>query len=303
MEHQLELKPESPATREIASLERARWGFHIGVVLLVLCTLIALGRATIREAFEKNPRFSLREVVVSTSGALTPAKIVKKAGLTDGQSLLAINLREVRERIEEMPEVRSGSVHRDYAGKVTIKVEQRRPVAWIECTKARLRPNEGESSLLVDKDGVVVPFNEGIEKSAELPVIAFAGTERPVPGQKIESAPFVTALRLVAEMKRRSTGPKQQIRRVEIENAYALTATFTDDAQVLFGVDGLDAQLVRYFRIRGESKERGWQIATLNLLAEDNIPVTFKNVAALADESSSSGVRRASTRSSSSRRH
>lgn len=301
-EHRLYLEPESPKTREIASRERARWGFHLGVCALVVCSLIALARATIREAFEKNPRFALKEVEVNTSGAVSPQKIVKMAGLTDGQNLLSINLREVRERIEEMPEVRSGSVRRDYKGKVTIAVEQRRPVAWLACEKAKLRAHEGDSSLLVDKDGVVVPFNEGIENSAALPVIAFSSAERPVPGQKIESPQFVTALKLVAEMKRRSTGPKLQIARIDIVNAYALPTTFTDGVEAVFGIDGLDQQLLRYFRIRAEAKERGWQIATLNLLAEDNIPVTFKNVASLVADDSASGSRRASSRTSS-RRH
>ena len=42
-------EPESPATREIRSQERVRWGFHVAVCVLVLFGLIALGRATVRE--------------------------------------------------------------------------------------------------------------------------------------------------------------------------------------------------------------------------------------------------------------
>lgn len=282
-QHRLDLEPESPATRQIRSQERVRWGFHVAICVLVLFGLIALGRATVREAFEKNPRFSLREVVVNTRGPLTPQKIVKTAGLTDGQNLLSINLREVRERIEELPEVRSGAIQRDYEGKLTIAVEQRHPVAWLECQKLKLQPMKNDGGMLVDNECVAVPCDVLVKEHIGLPVIRIEGLDSMTPGLKIESPQVTSALRLIAEMKRRSTGPKQQIRRIDILSPYALQTKFEDGVSVTFGMDGLEDQLVRYRRIRSEATDRGWQIATLNLLVADNIPVTFKNGAALTD--------------------
>lgn len=282
-QHRLDLEPESPATREIRSQERVRWGFHVAVCVLVLFGLIALGRATVREAFEKNPRFSLREVVVNTRGSLTPQKIVKTAGLTDGQNLLAINLREIRQRIEQLPEVRAGTIERDYGGKLTIAVEQRRPVAWLESEKLKLQPMRSGGGMLLDKDGVAIPCDVLVKEHVGLPVIRNEEIGVVVPGGKIESPQLAAALKLIAEMKCRSTGPKQQIRRIEVLNAYALQTRFEDGVDVTFGMDGLDEQLTRYRRIRSEAQKRGWQIATLNLLAEENIPVTFKNVAVVTD--------------------
>ncbi len=283
--HRLDLAPESPATREIRSQERVRWGFRLGVGALVVCSLIALGRATVREAFEKNPRFTLREVVVNTAGALTPQKIVKTAGLTDGQNLLSINLREVRERIERLPEVRSGSIRRDFAGKLTIAVEQRRPVAWLESQKLKLRPMCNEGALLVDKDGVALPCEVLVKEVLSLPVIRIERLDHATAGEKVESPQLHAALRLVAEMKRRSTGEKQQVSRIEILSDFALQTKFADGVEATFGMDGLELQLARYARVRSEAAARGWQIATLNLLAQDNVPVTFRNMAALAYDS------------------
>lgn len=283
-QHRLDLEPESPVTREIRSQERVRWGFHLAVCLLVIVGLFALGRATVREAFEKNPRFSLKEVVVNTSGALTPQKIVKTAGLTDGQNLLSINLREVRERIEQLPQVRSGAIERDYGGKLTIAVEQRRPVAWLQNDKLKLQPMRSTGGALVDKDGVAIPCDVLVKDHMGLPVIRIETIDAVKPGEKIQSPQLDAALRLIAEMKRRSTGPKQQIARIEITNPYALQTRFADGVEVTFGMDGLVEQIARYTRIRKEAQERKWEIATLNLLVEDNIPITFKNVAAVTDE-------------------
>ena len=282
-QHRLDLEPESPITREIKSQERVRWGFHFAVCVLVVVGLFALGRATLREAFEKNPRFSLREVVVTTEGGLTPQKIVKTAGLTDGQNLLAINLREMRERIEQLPQVRSGTIERDYEGKLKIAVEQRRPVAWLESQKLKLKPMKSDGGVMVDKDGVVVPCDVLVKQNLGLPVIRIERLDGVTPGKAVGSPQLTAALKLIGEMKRRSTGPKEHIVRVEILNEYALQTRFADGVDVTFGMDGLDEQLARYARIRREAQARRWQIATLNLLVEDNIPVTFKNVAAATD--------------------
>jgi cell division septal protein FtsQ len=301
-QHRLDLAPESPATREIRSQERVRWGFHVAVCVLVLFGLIALGRATVREAFEKNPRFALREVVVNTQGSLTPQKIVKTAGLTDGQNLLSINLREIRERIEQLPEVRSGAIARDYGGKLTIAVEQRRPVAWLESDKLKLHPMTSGGGMLLDKDGVAVPCDVLVKEYVGLPIIRSEGLSAVTPGARIESPQIAAAMKLIAEMKSRSTGARQQIKRIDILSAYALQTRFVDGVEVTFGLDGLDDQLARYRRISSEAHERGWQIATLNLLVEDNIPVTFKNVAAVTDPAPSEKNRdRADLRGSSRR--
>ena len=283
-QHRLDLEPESPVTREIRSQERVRWGFHVAVCVLVVVALFALGRATVREAFEKNPRFSLKEVVVSTEGVLTPQKIVKTAGLTDGQNLLSINLREMRERIEQLPQVRSGAIERDYEGKLKIAVEQRRPVAWLESKKLKLQPMKNDGGMLVDKDGVAVPCEVLLKQHLGLPVIRIERVEGITPGKAVDSPQLKAALKLIGEMKHRSSGPKEQVERVEILNEYALQTRFADGVDVTFGMDGLHEQLLRYARIRHEAQARRWQIATLNLLVEDNIPVTFKNVAAATED-------------------
>jgi hypothetical protein len=55
-----------------------------------------------------------------------------------------------------------------------------------------------------------------------------------------------------------------------------LVANFDDGMQVTFGPDAITKQLGRFDRVMIEAREKGWKIATLNLLPRDNVPVTFR---------------------------
>ena len=281
-QHHLDLEPESPVTREIAKQERVRWGFHAAVVLLVVCGLFALGRATVREAFVKNPRFSLRQVVVNTNGSLTAQKIVRATGLTEGENLLAIDLPQIRERIERLPEVRAATVTRDYEGTLSIQVQQRHPVAWIECAKQKLLPMKSGQGWLLDEEGVLIPCEVLVKAYLRLPVIRTERLTEVAAGTRVNNVEVSAALQLLAAMERQLDDDREEIAVIEIPNAYSLVTKFHDSSAVTFGVDDLDDQLVRHTLIRRQARQQGWQIATLNLLARDNMPVTFRDGAPVA---------------------
>lgn len=285
-QHQLNLEPESPTILDIESEQRVRWGFHMGVCCLVGTGLLALGRVTWREAFDENPKFALKEVVVHTKGDLTPQRIVKAAGLTDGQNVLNVDLQGVRDRISRLPEVRSASLARDFDGKLMIEVEQREPVAWIECASQKLVPMKEGTGCLVDRRGVALPCEVLRDAYRALPVIHVETLDKVLPGETVDSADMRAALKLLGLMSKQSVQRAETIKitRIDMPNSFTLMTKFADGAEVSFGPDGLAQQLVRYMRIREEEEKRGWQIATMNLLAEDNIPVTFKNVASVPSD-------------------
>jgi cell division septal protein FtsQ len=280
--HLINLKPGSPVIRVMESRARLRFGFHAAVVITVVVALIALVRVVMTEAFEKNPRFSLRQVMVNTEGALSAQKIVRTTGLTEGQNLLTINLREVRERLERLPQVRKAAIARDYDGRLTIEVDQRVPVAWIECAKLKIFHMKSGSGMLLDAEGTAIPCDVILKDYLKLPVIRVEEIGQIVAGARVDSIEVHAALRLIAEFQRRFDDHHDEIGAIDIPARYALNALFRDGTQVTFGGDDLDAQLARYEHIRRAAREKQWSIATMNLLARSNIPVTFRNAPALA---------------------
>lgn len=281
--HVINLKPGSPTIRVMESRARLRLGFHAAVVITVLAALFALVRVVMTEAFEKNPRFSLRQVIVNTEGALTPQRIVRATGVTEGQNLLTINLREVRERIERMPEVRSAVVTRDYEGRLAIDVVQRRPVAWIECPKLRVFHMKSGSGMLLDAEGVAIPCDVILKDYLKMPVVRIEELAQIVPGAVVGSPEVLAALRLIGEFEARFDDHHDEIAAVEIPARYALNALFRDGSRATFGSDEMEAQLARYEQIRRAAREKQWEIASMNLLARTNIPVTFRKSPRLAE--------------------
>lgn len=273
--HVIDYEPESPVIREHEAVERRRRGFRTAMWLIAAMIVIGLGWVTWHEALEKNDQFLLKEVEVNTQGTLTRAQIVSATGLTTATNVLTMNLREVRAKIESLPQVKSAVIRRDYHGKLTLDVVQRIPVAWIECPKLKLLEPLSGKGCLIDAEGTPVPCHVMTKEYLAMPRIVFPGLAEAVHGRPVAEMQLHAALRLMEKLQTRDQDGRARLERIEIPNAWSLVAHFSGDAKVTFGVDDLDPQLARFDRFMHEAKARQWRMATLNLLSRINTPATF----------------------------
>jgi hypothetical protein len=273
--HVIDYQPESPVIREHEAVERRRRGFRTAMWMIAAMIIIGLGWVTWHEALEKNSQFLLKAVEVNTEGTLTREQIVAATGLTTATNLLTMNLREVRARIERLPQVKSAVIHRDYHGKLTLDVVQRLPVAWIECAKWKLMEPLSGKGCLMDAEGAPVPCDVITKQSLAMPRIQFPALSEAVPGKVVPDLQVHAALRLMQELQKRDEDGRAKLERIEIPNAWSLVAHFVGEAKITFGVDDLEPQLARFDRFIREARQRNWRVATLNLLARVNTPATF----------------------------
>jgi len=273
--HVIDYLPESPVIREHEAEERRRRGFRTAMWMIAAMIVISLGWVTWHEALEKNPQFLLKEVKVNTDGTLTPEQIVAATGLTTATNLLTMNLRDVRAKIERLPQVKSAVIHRDYHGRLTLDVDQRIPVAWIECEKWNLREPLSGKGCFIDAEGALVPCQVVTKQYLAMPRIVFPALSTAVPGEPVPDIQVHAALRLMESLQKRDEDGRTRLESIEIPNAWSLVAHFAGDARVTFGVDDQEQQLARHDRFMHEAKSRNWRLATLNLLSRVNTPVTF----------------------------
>jgi hypothetical protein len=66
-----------------------------------------------------------------------------------------------------------------------------------------------------------------------------------------------------------------QIREIDVSKGYCLVVTDKNHTRVTFGFDNLDAQLQRLEQFLVYSDDSKQELATVNLLVQRNIPVTF----------------------------
>ena len=277
------LPVDSPKIRAMARQEATRRGYTWALRLILFICLSGLLKVTVQEAILKNPQFELQQVAVQTRGPLSVEKIVRATLLTRGENLLFVNLREVRARLHQLPAVASVTLERDFdAGILTLRVEQRQPVAWLECPRLGLVAGRAGDGWLVDAKGVTFPCDALTEAYAALPVIQHEMLAQNTPGRPLDDFGLHAALNLVAALDARYEAGQPRALALQLEAPHSILARFSDKTRVNFGVDDLDLQLARLDRVRDEARRRGWEIDTLNLLARQNVPVTFRNPPDLA---------------------
>lgn len=270
------LRVDSPKIREMERSALKRRGFKWGAGLIILICFSALLKITVREAFLKNPQFSLKQVVVRTEGPATAQRIVRASALTKGMNLLTVNMREIQGRIMELPQVRSVKITRDYEGRLTLEVKQRQPVAWLECSNLGMKAHKPEIGHFIDAEGVCFPC-EVAEPYENLPVIRYEALPQSQPGTQLTQLQIQSALKILSQLQQRHERYSlPDVRHIDIQKPWAMTALLADKTQITLGVDDLADQLARLDRIWMEAIHRDWKIETLNLLVQKNLPVTFR---------------------------
>lgn len=273
--HVIDYEPESPVIREHEAVERRRRGFQTAMWLIAAMIVIGLGWVTWHEALEKNDQFLLKAVEVHTAGTLTREQIVAATGLTTATNVLTMNLRDVRTKIEQLPQVKSAVIQRDYHGKLTLDVVQRIPVAWIECAKHKLMEPLSGKGCLIDAEGAPVPCDVITKEYLSMPRIQFPALSEAILGKPVPDFQLHAALRLMEKLQKRAENGGTKLERIEIPNAWSLVANYSGEAKITFGVDELDSQLARFDRFMHEAAQRKWRVATLSLLSRVNTPATF----------------------------
>lgn len=277
------LRVDSPKIREMEKQAAHRRGFKWALGLIVVICFLALLKITVQESILKNPQFELRDVAVQTSGPLTVEKIVRATLLTRGENLLTINMRALHTRLRQLPPVKDVAIERDFdAGLMTLRITQRQPVAWLDCPKLGMVAGRSEVGYLLDHEAVPFPCDVVTESLTALPVIRYSALAQKTAGVAIQDLQLTSALKLLHELEERFEQGQPQVRSLDIQTPYSMVATFADKSVITFGVDDLDVQLARLDRIRLEARQRRWEIGTLNLLARQNVPITFRQPPDLA---------------------
>jgi cell division protein FtsQ len=132
------------------------------VVFVVAAVLIAI---------ERSPLLAVSSVEVA--GTERIPEVVEAADLPVGTSTLRLRVRQAQDRVEGLAFVRDATVRRVDPLTVRIEVDERLPV---------LAVSNGERSVLVDEDGIVVDD----APPGQLPLVRTPGDPLPSPGEEIE---------------------------------------------------------------------------------------------------------------------
>lgn len=256
--------------------------------LAILCLSISLpiaGKWGYDNIFYQNEEFVLRRLNIQTDGVLSEARLAEIANVAAGMNLMELDLEAVRSQVEKLPQVEKASVTRELPDRINLIVRERMPVAWLSSPPLGIRPWDMERGYLLDSEGVLfrcLDLNDGMKS---LPVIESFRITEPVEGGRIESEGVRSGLKLILESDRRFLEQGMNIAEVRVRDEWAVEAVYQNRLAVTFGVYDYSRGLDDLALILGNAADSGQQLATVNVAAIKNIPVTF----ALPHESARSG--------------
>jgi len=201
-------------------------------------------------------------------------------------NLMELDLEMIRVQIEKLPQVERASVTRELPDRINLIVRERMPVAWLSSPTLGIRPWDMERGYLLDSDGVLfrcLDLNDGMKS---LPVIESFKVIEPVEGTRIESEGVRSALKLIVESDRRFLGEGLSVSEVRVRDEWAVEAFYRNGLAVTFGVFDFTRGLEDLALIVKTAERSGHQLATVNVAAMKNIPVTFAESATRSDSSS-----------------
>jgi cell division septal protein FtsQ len=243
---------------------------------LALCAGIYYGvRSGLSRFFFDNPEYRLSTIEVQTDGTLQRDQILTTAGVREGLNIFSVNLAQVHDRLQQLPQVDEVQVERKMPDEIDIHVTERKPIAWITSEKAVANPFASDAAFLIDARGILMKEKKLLPDYLALPLIVGCSSEALVPGKVVDSFEAKAALELLRLTTTSFMQTRFQIREIDLSKGYCLLVTDKHHAQVLFSFENLDVQMRRLeqFLVYSDDSHRG--IATVNLLVARNTPVTF----------------------------
>jgi cell division protein FtsQ len=274
-QHLLDVKVRSRSATQHRNRRVIVWLSKIALVIVLAIGSYFGVREGARRFFFENPDYQLKAINVQTDGTLQRDQILSVACLQEGENVFRVNLAKVHDLLQDLPQVDEVQVVRKLPSEVDIKILERKPIAWISREKDVPDPFASDAAFLVDARGVLMKEKKLLPEYLGLPLISGCSNEELEPGATVESVEANAALELL----RLSTGSfmqtRFQIRQIDVSKGYCLSVTDKNHARVFFGFDQLDVQLKRLEQFLVYCDDSKQELATVNLLVQRNIPVTF----------------------------
>jgi cell division septal protein FtsQ len=252
----------------------------IALVIALIAAIYVGARIATKRFFIDNPDYKLRAIEVQTDGTLQREQILSVGDLHEDENIFRVNLARVHERLQELPQVDEVEVIRKLPAEIDIRIVERKPIAWITSEKQIADPFASDAAFLVDARGVLMKEKKLLPEYLGLPLILGCTSESLEAGKTVASPESKAALEFLRLSTLSFMQTRFQIREIDVSKGYCLLVTDKNHSRVTFGFDNLDTQLQRLEQFLIYSDDAHRELATVNLLVQRNIPVTFAKPAA-----------------------
>lgn len=235
-----------------------RIGSRAGLVLLV-GGLIA---ASIHALMQATP-FPVQKIEVRGTKRLSHEEIVALTGVTTGQNLLALRLKNIGQQVSSNPWVASVRVQRFFPGTIAVSISERQPVAVI---------NMGLLYYLDDKGEPFKPLSFG--DSLDFPVVTGIAEDDLNNDPVTTKEALKAASNLIWALKQHGSFILADVSEIHYDRGHGFTLYTTAGAlPVKIGADDFDKKLQRFARIYQNLMTQQPELQYIDLDYNDRIVV------------------------------
>ena len=254
---------------------------------LVLAAVVGIGWGVwqgIQRAFYKNPDFQLKIIDLNANTVIDEAGLAEMIGISPPPSLFDIDVEEVTTKLRAMPGIAEARAERHLPGKLMVRVVACTPRAWIACPDAGFLAVRRGGGMLVDRAGIAYPCPDlQLESAMNLPMIILpqSGKFPITAGQPIGHPEFAHCCRLLDSASVADPESLQWIDSVKQVNAWSLVLVTRQGTSSTFGLGDHERQIHSLRMAMDHSNQKGYSIATINLIPKHNIPITLRSESAI----------------------
>ncbi len=255
-------------------MQAAAWCGLVLAMVLAVGTTLHFGIAFVLDrVLYTNPRYVLTKIEIEPRGHFSERQIRQAAGLTPGQNLWTLNLRQIARDVEKLPDVSSAKVERRFPDTISILIHERVPVVKIVGLNIDLNTRE---TFYLDRDGVVLKprSDEAVPLMPEVIGLSPADAELE-PGMKLEQSSLTRAMEILDAIEHSRLHTTIDIRTINLSDPLSITMVTRNDMSITFRLDCIDQQLARLLQIVEYPDFQMRQIRSVDLTPDINVPVTF----------------------------
>jgi len=229
----------------------------------------------------QNPDFRLRVISLNPNPVIDELGVAAAAGidLAANPNLFDIDVKEVVRKLCQQPAIATASVERHLPDTLAVNVSPRLPKAWISSSGADPATTRREGGMLVDADGVAYPCPPLLLKSCgTLPILVVpaSGAQPFKMGGKIALPEVEPCFLLLEAAQAADPDALQWIESVRQVNDWSLLLITRQGTAATFGLGDHARQMASLRAALDHASEKGYVIATINLIPKYNIPITLR---------------------------
>jgi cell division protein FtsQ len=228
--------------------EKAAIFFKRGTIVLLAVVIVA---ASVLGVKTLTYQFGINDIQIIGNYHLEIKDVISSSKIEKGEPLLRISLRDIEDRLEQNPWIKSASIKKQLPGTLLIKIKEAEPMALLSLKK-RLYLMDGDGELLERLKGDGIPF---------LPVIKNIN-----PKKKKDMA---EALKLVSILNDKNITANRESIEIGVES-YGLKMNM-DGELIKVGYGDYSAKLDRWMELEPEIRKRGLPIKYVDLRFKDSV--------------------------------